>query len=180
MCKAAESQPQAAYVALSKSLQFEWTYLQRVLPDCANHFSPLRDIINESFWTSLFGCSVSEEESELFFLPTYMAGLGFRDPVVMASNTYLSSKAGMASVKAALKGKEQFSLADHIKEINDASAAIRSERRSQDARRRESVLQLFDNVRRRAIERAIEGKNSSWLNMLPVARYHYDLSPVEF
>ena len=42
------------------------------------------------------------------------------------------------------------------------------------------MLQLFDNVRRWAIERAIEGKNSSWLNVLPVARYHYDLSPVEF
>ena len=84
LSKAAESQPQAAYAALSKSLQFEWTYLQWVLPDCANHVSPLRDIINESFWTSLFGCSVSVEESELFFLPTYMAGLGVRDPVVMA------------------------------------------------------------------------------------------------
>ena len=56
-----------------------------------------------------------------------MAGLGVRDPVVMASNTYLSSKAGTARVKSALKDKEQFSLADHIEEINGASAAIRSE-----------------------------------------------------
>ena len=40
------------------------------------------------------------------------------------------------------------------------------------------MLQLFDSVRRRAIE--WEGKNSSWLNVLPVARYHYDLSLVEF
>ena len=34
LTNAAESQPQAAYTALTKSLQFEWTYLQRVIPDC--------------------------------------------------------------------------------------------------------------------------------------------------
>eukprot|EP00731_Ephydatia_muelleri_P014402 Em0008g122a len=34
LSKAAESQPQAAFAALSKSMQFEWSYLQRILPSC--------------------------------------------------------------------------------------------------------------------------------------------------
>ena len=46
---AAESQPQAAYAALSKSLQFEWSYLQRVLPNFGTSFAPLRDVINKKF-----------------------------------------------------------------------------------------------------------------------------------
>ena len=32
--KAAESQPQAAHMVLTKSLQFEWAYLQHVVPNC--------------------------------------------------------------------------------------------------------------------------------------------------
>ena len=38
LIKATESQPRAAHVALTKSLQFEWSYLQRVIPNCAEAF----------------------------------------------------------------------------------------------------------------------------------------------
>ena len=38
--------PQAAFSALSKSLQFEWTYLQRVVHDCSAAFAPVWDALN--------------------------------------------------------------------------------------------------------------------------------------
>ena len=41
LSKAAESQPQAAFAALSKSMQFEWSYLQRILPSCEEAFTPI-------------------------------------------------------------------------------------------------------------------------------------------
>ena len=34
LAEAAELYPQAAFGALSKSLQFQWSYLQRVVPNC--------------------------------------------------------------------------------------------------------------------------------------------------
>ena len=34
--------------------------------------------------------------------------------------------------------------------------------------------------KKRAIKRAVEGKKSNWLTVLPVARHHFDLSPTEF
>lgn len=37
----AVDQPQAAYIALTKSLQNEWTLLQRVIPDCCHLFLTL-------------------------------------------------------------------------------------------------------------------------------------------
>ena len=49
LTKAAESQPQAAHAVLTKSLQLEWAYLQRVVPNCADAFVPLRDSINGKF-----------------------------------------------------------------------------------------------------------------------------------
>ena len=66
----AELQPQAAFAALSRSVQFEWSYLQRVVPDCVDLFSPIQDALQEQFWPSLLAGSVSEFESELFSLPT--------------------------------------------------------------------------------------------------------------
>ena len=41
LSKVAESQPQAAFSALSKSLQFEWSYLQRILPNFDNELWPI-------------------------------------------------------------------------------------------------------------------------------------------
>ena len=41
---AAKKYPQAAYTALSKSLQSEWTYLQRVVPGIADAFGPVENI----------------------------------------------------------------------------------------------------------------------------------------
>jgi len=55
MTKASESQPQAAQMALTKSLQFEWAYLQRVVPNCGDAFAPLRDTIKQKFWPAVFG-----------------------------------------------------------------------------------------------------------------------------
>ena len=51
---AAEFHPQAAYAALLKSVQFEWSFLQRVVPDCASFFPPVYEVINNQFWPSLF------------------------------------------------------------------------------------------------------------------------------
>ena len=41
MSEAASSQPQLAYAALSRSLQHEWTFLLRVVPQCGQLFQEL-------------------------------------------------------------------------------------------------------------------------------------------
>ena len=91
LAKAAESQPQAAQAALTKSLQFEWAYLQRVIPNCAEAFAPLRDTINKTFWPTVLGGSVSEQEMALFSLPTRLGGLGVQDPVESAELAHPTS-----------------------------------------------------------------------------------------
>ena len=44
----------------------------------------------------------------------------------------------------------------------------------------DSVLVSLGNDTRRAVQRAIDGKTSSWLTVMPIACHHFDLSPVEF
>ena len=67
LTKAAESQPQAAHAALTKSLQFEFnSYLQRVVPNCADAFVPLRDSINGRFIPAVLGGNCGAGEGLIF------------------------------------------------------------------------------------------------------------------
>ena len=80
LAKVADSQPQAAHAALSHSLQFEWSYLSRVVPECTSAFDPLRTAIRERFWSSLLGDTASEGEKSLFSLPIRYWGPGNKRP----------------------------------------------------------------------------------------------------
>ena len=81
LAKAAEHYPQAAYAALSKSMQFEWSFLQRVIPKCSASFLCLRDQINAIFWHAILDGYVSASELSLFTLPAHLGGMGINDPV---------------------------------------------------------------------------------------------------
>ena len=50
LAEAAELYPQAAFAALSKLLQFQWSYLQRVVPNCESSFENLCNALNYIFW----------------------------------------------------------------------------------------------------------------------------------
>ena len=78
-------------MAVSKSLQNEWCYLQRVFPDCDEYFSPLRKILWEQFFPALHGNPLNEEEYQIQEKPVRMAGLGIRDPVASSKHSFNTS-----------------------------------------------------------------------------------------
>ena len=43
--EAAKPQPQASFIADTKSLQAEWTFIQRVIPNIDDLFQPLRTAV---------------------------------------------------------------------------------------------------------------------------------------
>ena len=88
-----ESQPQTAYIALYKSIQFEWTNHHRVIPGFLSLFCLVCNAIHNLFWPHLFGDTICEAELELFALPTRLTGLGLRDP--MFSAPYAFEQVGM-------------------------------------------------------------------------------------
>ena len=51
---AAKLEPHAAFIVLSKSIQNEWLYVQRVVADSEYAFIPLQEIIKKSFLTKSF------------------------------------------------------------------------------------------------------------------------------
>ena len=84
----AESQPQAAYAALTKLLQHEWIFLQRVVPMCCTLFANLETALLSSFFPAMFGC---ELEQRMFSLPVHFGGLGVDLPVTSADSMYATS-----------------------------------------------------------------------------------------
>ena len=81
---AAELQPQAAYAAMAKSLQFEWSFVQQIIPNCESSFALLQDKINTTFWPAIFSTDISQLELRLFILPARTGGMGVNDPVEAA------------------------------------------------------------------------------------------------
>lgn len=63
LAKIVEDYPQSAHTAISKSMQAEWKFIQRIIPEIANLFNPLNSAIQTIFFPSLLGNEVSEDES---------------------------------------------------------------------------------------------------------------------
>jgi len=69
------NQPQSAHAVLTRSLQFEWSFLQSGLfPHC----------VNAAFYLALLSGLVFEGEVCLFALPARYGGLGVSNPVESA------------------------------------------------------------------------------------------------
>jgi len=93
LAKAARRYPQTAYAGLGKSLQSEWQYLQRVLPDLGDAFKPVEEAISQRFLPALM-----QEQTELpetlrrrLALPVRQAGIGIPSPCETADSCYAAS-----------------------------------------------------------------------------------------
>ena len=180
LATAAKHQPQAAYTAMSKCMQFEWSFLQRVVPDCSDAFSKIRKKVNDTFWPALFDGSVDENEVKLFSLPARMGGLGVRDAVESAVQAFATSRAGSECLVKAIKGLREFSIADHTEELDRSRANFQLERTHRDEALLDRVLDSVDPVKKRVIRRSVDWKTSGWLTVIPLSKHHFDLSPLEF
>ena len=81
LAKAAKVYPQLAYSALTQSLSFEWSYLQRVTDGCDEEYSWLCDVIRSVFTPTVLGRDVLQMEHALFELPIKLGGLTLADLV---------------------------------------------------------------------------------------------------
>ena len=116
LSKAATKSPQAAYTALSKSLQCEWSYLQRVMHICAGAFVPLQDAILKAFYPALFEGDLSDAECKLFSLLAHFAGLG---SIILQKQHHCPTQ-GTKVVVEAITGCGEFSSACHLDAISKA------------------------------------------------------------
>eukprot|EP00731_Ephydatia_muelleri_P025826 Em0017g909a len=147
---------QAAFASMTKSLQCEWGFIQRVVPDCSDEFIVLQDTIKKCFLPALFDGSLSDAELQLFVLPTRLAGLGVLDPTSMPTEIFKTSKQGTVVIANALTGKDTFCHVSHLDALNEARQMHRKVQEDLHQSSLESILAKFTHERQRSIRRAIK------------------------
>ena len=173
--------PQAAYTAMTRSVQCEWQYVQRTVMGCGPWFEPVEQALSVRFLPALLRLErVSPEMRQLFALPVKFGGLGLPDPTRTADDAYATSCAATAHLREAIKGLLPLRLPDHQAAISRA----RAEHKAQKAKTCETELPLvlaeLPDELQTAVQRAITHKTGAWLSVMPTARNGNKLCAAEW
>ena len=123
--------PQTAFAGLTKSLQSEWQYLQRVVPGLSEAFGPIEAALRDSFLPALFNADEATVAKfrPLWALPTKQGGLGIPDPTTTGERSYESSKEVTSVLTDALMpGSEPFGLHEYMTRAREARRNMRAAR----------------------------------------------------
>lgn len=180
LAKAAVQYPQTAYAGLCKSLQSEWLYLQRVLPECGEAFAPLEQTIRERFLPALVGEKDAPGEALrlLTRLGVKSAGLGILDPTLTAETNHASSLALTNLATDSLLSSAPLSVATHQSHARERRLALQGERHARDAAQLQQLCQQEGLRESRRLQRAKD--TGIWLSVLPQTLNGTDLSRDEF
>ncbi|CEM17529.1 unnamed protein product [Vitrella brassicaformis CCMP3155] len=184
MADAAARYPQAAHTALTTSLQAEWDFFMRVMPEERATFEPLRYALTH-YLTQLSSHAVTATEAQLMMLPARHGGMGVRDPTERVAAAYKTSTKGTSLLVSTIQNGDPpdgppFNPFQHRAEMQQV---VKEGRRATDEaakERFEDGLQQLPPERRRAVHRAIEAKTAGWVTCRPDAEDHTDLTPDEF
>ena len=164
LAEAASTQPQLAYAALSRSLQHEWIFLLRVVPQCGQLFQEIELSLFSRFLPAMFGVEVSAVERSLFALSLRLGGLGICNPVSLASHLFDSSVRGTEHLVRSIVGLEIFELDSHFDRVSSNKLHYRHQLNTVFDDEFSRLLALFDPMQQRAILRVRDGNISSWLS----------------
>ena len=88
----AESQPHAAYLALTHGLTSKWNHLSRTTPGMEGFLQPVQGVIETTLLPKLFGRDAPNDlERLLFALPARLGGLNINNPAAFSSTQYQDS-----------------------------------------------------------------------------------------
>ena len=176
----AESQPQAAFAAFTKSLQFQWNFVQRVTPGCESLYGDLEDVILNKFLPVIMMGEVSHMERLLLSLPARWGGLGVPLPTEMSELSFSTSRKATGTIVDCIKGGSDFECESHVETLRQVKYDANRRREEIHKERFDSVIDEFSVKQQRAIRRIKDGKVSGWLTVLPLVKYQFDLSAQEF
>ena len=125
--------------------------MQRVVPNCESCFEILCNALNDIFWPALFQGTVSDSEKKMFSLPARHGGLGIRDPLSTAVSSFANSRKCTAHIVDAIKCNSFFSVFNHIDHLSKLHQELNHYIEIQYQNLLNSVLQTFDNNKKRAM-----------------------------
>ena len=128
---ATQKYPHAAYTGLTKSLQHQWTHLQRVVPGIDPLFDPVETALMEEFLPAIYGEQVTETVRSLAALPVKCAGLAITNPVKTSPENYKASTLVCSHLSQAIQGKAEY--CEHLHSSTARASSVASSARRKDA-----------------------------------------------
>ena len=117
--------PQSAYYGFSQSLQVEWTYFSRCVPDVGQHLAPVETTIREVLIPALFDCdlsNVSDDFCQLLSHGAKQGGINLQNPAAGAERLHQASlEVGEVLVTSLLRNT-MLDLVEHKQCIRKAGA----------------------------------------------------------
>ena len=161
--------PQTAYAGLTKSLQSEWQYLQRVVPGLSEAFGPVEDALRKKFFPALLQVDATTVERfrPLWALPPKQGGLGVPDPTTTGSRLHACSK-DVTSVltDALMPDSASFGLAEYMAHARAARRNMQTARMGDEAKALQEYLRDKSHAEVRRAERGKEC--GAWLTTTPL------------
>ena len=177
----AKSQPQAAYIALTKAYKSKFTYFMRTIDGFEKYVSPIDLLLNQKFLPTIFDSDTPFENplASLFTLSPKLGGLGipslerdssfqFEASKLITANHVESIIQQCSQMKApdqpmqTLKYQvQQKKIENHQKMLKDIDAALPPETLRQ-------------------VEQTRDKGASSWLNAIPYEEHGFALNKQEF
>ena len=155
--------PQFAYAGMQRTLQQEWNFIQKVIPNIANLFSSLKASIHTSFFHTLFGEEIPTHYRSWVSVSIKKGGTVIPKPEEMVDLNYLASTCDCSHLLDALKEKEIF---DHV--YNTATMKeVREKRKKKNLATSDDIIQKVESgMQKKEIRRLNylkENETGTWL-----------------
>ena len=168
LSKVAEKEPQAALVGLTRSLQCEWNFVQRVVKDTSQLFAPLEKMLKENFLPSLLETSsVTYSDRVLYSLPVKRGGLGVRNPIESAELAFSTSREATDCLVSSILLQDDFDQTLHKTKMREARKNHEEKQNAVDKDKLDELLAVLPADQKRAIRRIIDNNCFLWLTSLP-------------
>ncbi len=177
----ADSQPHAAFSALTHGLYSKWNYLARTTPDIKQDLQPLEDIIRIKLLPKLTGREPAHEtERRLFALPARTGGLNLPDPASSSTIQYQHSQEITAPLtNLIVEQRHDYPVEILIHQLEIKNHVKCTKRKNNDQAATNLKNSLVPSLQR-AMNLSMETGASSWLTVLPLTEHHFTLHKQAF
>ena len=174
LTKIARIEPQAAYAAFTHGIIGKWLYVMRTIPGISELFTPLEEIIRNSFIPTITGRkAITNVERELLALPCRLGGLGIPNPTNI-SNQHYDTSIDVTAPLAELILEQKFHYSEEI-EVQQKKKKSEAKKNRRERQKSEAQNLNLTQSLSRAVKLANEKGSSNWLTSLPLESHGFAL-----
>ena len=176
-----DSQPHAAYSALTHGLYSKWNDIAQTTPGIEQDLQPLENSIHMKLLPKLTGREPPGEiEHRLFALPARAGGWNLPDPTSFPSTQYRDSKKITAPLIELILVQSRDYSYDALYEQLEAKYEVKLTRRKMCDEAATQLSDMLSPTLQRAMSLSMEKGVSSWLTVLPLEEPHFALHKQAF